>query len=93
MRIEREDDGKKGRFVLYENDEKAGEMTYSRVNESKFIIDHTEVDEKFGGKGYGKALVMKAVEYARENDQKILPLCPYAKHVFDRNKELEDVRF
>lgn len=93
MRIEQEDDGKKGRFVLYENDKKAGEMTYSRMSDSQFIIDHTEVGEEFGGKGYGKALVMKAVEYARANNQKILPLCPYAKHVFDRNKDLEDVRF
>lgn len=93
MKIEREDNGKKGRFVLYENDEKAGEMTFTWAGEDRFIIDHTEVDEKYGGKGFGKELVMKAVEYARKNNFKIMPLCPYAKHVFDRNKDLNDVRF
>lgn len=93
MKIEREDDGKKGRFDLYENGEKAGEMTYTWAGENWFIIDHTEVDEELGGKGFGKQLVMKAVEFARENHLKILPLCPYAKHVFDRNQELQDIRF
>lgn len=34
MKIEREDDGKKGRFDLYENGEKAGEMTYTWAGEN-----------------------------------------------------------
>ncbi len=92
-KIEREDNGKKGRFIIYENDEEAGEMTYTWAGENKFIIDHTGVEERFGGKGYGKQLVMKAIEFAREKEVKILPLCPYAKKVFDSNDSLNDVRF
>ena len=91
--IKREDNGKKGRFVIYENGEEAGEMTYTWAGENKFIIDHTGVQERFGGKGYGKELVMKAVEFAREKKVKILPLCPYAKKVFDSDNSLDDVRF
>lgn len=92
-KIEREDNGKKGRFIIYENEEEAGEMTYTWAGENKFIIDHTGVEERFGGKGYGKELVMKAVEFAREKEVKILPLCPYAKKIFDSNDSLNDVRF
>ncbi|MDY7394876.1 GNAT family N-acetyltransferase [Aureibaculum sp. 2210JD6-5] len=92
-KIEREDNGKKGRFVIYENYEFAGEMTYTWAGESKFIIDHTVVEDKFGGKGFGKKLVMKAVDFARENNLKILPLCPFAKAVFDKVEEIQDVRF
>ena len=91
-RIEKIDNGKKGRFEIYENDEFAGEMTFVWTGEKKFIIDHTGVEEKFGGKGYGKQLVMAAVDFARENDLKILPLCPYAKRVMDRDESLADVR-
>lgn len=91
--IKREDNGKKGRFVIYENEEEAGEMTYTWAGENKFIIDHTGVQERFGGKGYGKQLVMKSVEFAREKEIKILPLCPYAKKVFDSDNSLNDVRF
>ena len=91
-RIEQEDNGKKGRFVIYENDEFAGEMTYVWAGEAKFIIDHTGVEEKFGGKGFGKKLVMKSVEYARQNNFKILPLCPFAKKVFDTDESIKEVQ-
>ena len=92
IKIEREDNGKKGRFVVYVNDEFAGEMTYVWAGTSKFIIDHTEVGESFSGKGLGKQLVMKAVEYARSKAVKILPLCPFAKKVFDEDAAIQDVR-
>lgn len=90
-KIEREDDGKKGRFILYENEEYAGEMTFTWAGADKFIIDHTGVEEKHGGKGFAKELVMAGVEYARENNVKIIPLCPYAKGRFERDKSIRDV--
>ncbi|WP_139855428.1 GNAT family N-acetyltransferase [Aequorivita sinensis] len=86
-----EDNGKKGRFVIYDNNEEAGEMTFTWAGKEKFIIDHTEVNDKFGGKGYAKQLVMAGVDYARENGLKIIPLCPYAKMRFDRDESLRDV--
>lgn len=90
-KIEREDNGKKGRFIISENDEFAGEMTFTWAGEDKFIIDHTGVEEKFGGKGFAKQLVMAGVDYARKNDVKIIPLCPYAKSQFDKDKSIRDV--
>lgn len=91
-KIEHEENSPKGRFVIYDNDEFAGEMTYSWAGEEFFIIDHTLVEEKFGGKGYGKQLVMSAVEFAREKNVKILPLCTYAKRVFDTHQSIADVK-
>ncbi|MBY5958198.1 N-acetyltransferase [Membranicola marinus] len=89
--IEQEDNGKKGRFIIYENEEFAGEMTYTWAGTKKFIIDHTGVEKKFGGQGFGRRLVMAGVEYARKNNLKIIPLCPYAKSRFDRDKSIGDV--
>ena len=43
------------------------------------------------GKNAGKQLVTAAVEYARKNKIKILPLCPFARSVFERVKEFGDV--
>ncbi len=91
--IRQEDNGKKGRFTIYEAGEFAGEMTYTWAGESRIIIDHTGVDDRFGGKGFGKQLVMEAVAYARQTGIKILPLCPFAKRVFDKESSLSDVRF
>ena len=92
IKIEREDNGLKGRFVLYEKDVFAGEMTYVWAGGAKFIIDHTHVEENFSGREFGEQMVTKAVEYARNNNVTILPLCPFAKSVFDKNRKLDDVR-
>jgi len=93
IRIEQEDGKENGRFVLFENDVFAGEVTYTWIGETAFSIDHTTVDPKFGGKGFGKSLVLRAAEFAKENSLKIKPLCSYAKKVFDRNEDLQEVLY
>lgn len=69
----------------------AGKMTYSRMGQSKIIIDHTEVEEPFKNTGAGRELVEHGVEWARENGIKILPLCAFAKNLIDRDPDLQDV--
>ncbi|MDR1517154.1 MAG: N-acetyltransferase [Dysgonamonadaceae bacterium] len=91
-KIEREDNGKNGRFAIYEDSSYAGEMTYVWAGNTRIIIDHTGVEDEYNGKGYGKLLVMAAVDFARADKVKILPLCPFAKLIFDRNKDIQDVR-
>jgi len=93
MEILRDDNGKKGQFNAVINGEEAGLMTYTWAGDHRFIIDHTEVNPEFSGQGIGKQLVMAAVAFARENNLKILPLCPYAKSVFDRTSAIKDVLF
>ena len=91
MEINHRKEENKGAFIAIADGEKAGEMTYSKAGEDKFIIDHTEVNPEFNGKGVGKQMVLAAVEYARENGIKILPLCPFAKATFDKNQDIQDV--
>jgi predicted GNAT family acetyltransferase len=93
MEVQQINDGRKGYFEAVEDGKQAGKMTYTWAGDSKFIIDHTEVSPDFNGKGVGKKLVMAAVEYARTNNLKIIPLCPFAKSVFDKTAEIRDVLF
>ncbi|MCY1542402.1 putative protein YjdJ [compost metagenome] len=93
MEIIQRNEDRKGIFIALEEGQEAGNMSYTWAGTTKFIIDHTEVDPAFKGKGVGKQLVMKAVEYAREHQVKILPLCPFAKAMFDRNADLHDILF
>lgn len=83
----------KGYFQAMEDGIEAGRMTYVWAGEHKFIIDHTEVNPDFGGRGVGKQLLMQAVDFARERGVKILPLCPFAKSVFEKDASIEDVLF
>ena len=59
----------------------------------KFIINSTQVIENFNGKGVGKELLKKTVEFARENNLKIMPLCPFAKDGFDKNAHYRELLF
>lgn len=81
----------KGRFVIEIDGIFAGEMTFSRFGPQKIIIDHTGVEEDFEGQGLAKQLFFFAVEYLKQNDTKALPLCPFAKKMFDRHPELSDL--
>ena len=93
MTISQVDEGTKGYFQGIENDMEAGRMTYTWAGPDKLIIDHTEVDPNFSGKGVGKKLLMEVVRMAREKKIKVLPLCPFAKSVFDKAPEIRDVLF
>jgi predicted GNAT family acetyltransferase len=84
-------DGSKGFFYLEIEGKQEAMMTFVFAGEDKIIIDHTEVNPGNEGKGLGKKMVTKAVEYARENNLKIIPLCPFAKSVFDKVAEFRDV--
>jgi predicted GNAT family acetyltransferase len=89
--VKLEIDGKKGYFHIDVDGKQEAKMTFVFAGDDKIIIDHTEVNPGNEGKGFGKKMVTKAVEYARENDIKIIPLCPFAKSVFDKTPEFGDV--
>ncbi|MCL9806983.1 N-acetyltransferase [Flavobacterium amniphilum] len=91
MEIKQKDDTKKGVFYVEINDKTLAEMTYVWAGADRIIIDHTEVSETLAGKGAGKQMVAKAVEFARETKIKIIPLCPFAKSVFDKVEDFKDV--
>jgi len=82
-----------GAFYIEQGGKRVAEMTYSRSPDGKLaIIDHTQADLSLRGRGIPKRMVAAAVAWARAEKMKLLPLCPYAKDVFDRTPEYEDVR-
>jgi predicted GNAT family acetyltransferase len=62
MEIQQINDIKRGAFEAVEDGKEAGKMTYTWAGDSKFIIDHTEVNEEFNEKGVGKKLLMATVD-------------------------------
>ena len=90
MKIDHEQSGHRGAFVWLEDGERLAVMSYT-VAGSRVIIDHTDVDDRLRGKGAGKQLVKSAVEWARADKVKLMPLCPFAKSVFDKTPDYSDV--
>ncbi len=84
---------KNGAFYIDVNEKQEAMMTFVFAGEDKIIIDHTEVNSGNEGKSFGKKMVAKAVEFAREKGIKIIPLCPFAKSIFDKTMEFRDVLY
>lgn len=67
------------------------EITWTKLADV-MVIEHTFVDESMRNKGLAKKLLDQAVNYARENNFKVEPVCSYAATAFDRYKEYDDVK-
>lgn len=91
MNIQHRSGDTKGEFYLEEDGEIKAKMTYSKLGNTQIIIDHTEVSDDLRGENVGKALVETGVQFARDNNLKVIPLCPFAKATIQRDSSLQDV--
>ena len=87
MLIVHEDNNIKGRFFINEDGEDLAVMTYKWHGDTEINIDHTQVDEQLKGQGIAGKLLAEAVKWAREEDIKIYPSCPYVKAAFEKKPE------
>jgi predicted GNAT family acetyltransferase len=79
-------------FYIGESEENPlAEMVYVHKDDNIVIIEHTNVSEKLNGKGVGKILLKEFIDWAREENKKIIPICPYAKAQMEKNKEYDDM--
>lgn len=81
---------REGHNKFYINDEQGkqiAEIVFVPTGENLAIIEHTDVDESLKGQGIGKQLVAKVVEKC-VGKTKIIPLCPFAKHEFDKTRSM-----
>ena len=68
------------KFFIGDNEaEPIAEITYKPKDAQTIIVDHTYVSEELRGQGIAGKLVEVIVNFARDEDLKIVPLCPYVK--------------
>jgi Predicted acetyltransferase len=91
MVVEHKKTGNKGMFYVEYENEIAAEMVYSMRSDNEMIIEHTEVSDVLRGKNIGYELVHAGVEYARHHGLKIIPVCPFARSVFNKKPDFSDV--
>jgi uncharacterized protein len=85
------DEKNHGHFYISENDEQIAEMQIG-ITGNDLTVYHTEVLPQYEGKGVAKKLLAAMVDYARKNQLKVIPLCPYVLAQFTRHpQQYEDV--
>jgi uncharacterized protein len=92
IKVEREDEGGSGRYVVYLPGGAEGEMTYRKVRDGVIAIDHTGVPPEFRGQGIAEQLVLRAIADARAERFTIVPLCSYVAAQFRRHPDWSDLR-
>ena len=76
---------------FYKNDENENlicEINYFVDGSGMIVIESTFVNDDYRGQGIAAQLVDRVVEMAREENKKIVPLCPFAKGMLERNRSL-----
>ena len=76
---------------FYKNDENENlicEILYSIEDSGMNSIDSTFVNDDYRGQGIAAQLVDRVVEMARAENKKIIPICPFAKGMLERNSSL-----
>ena len=84
---------KRGEFNLFVNGEYSGEMTFIFKEKKVITVNHTGIDKELKGLGLGKHLMEALVKFSRENELKIIPVCPYVVKMIDRTPEYQDLLY
>lgn len=82
------------RFEITADGELAGFTEYldtSLGGTAVRIFYHTEIDEKFGGRGLAGTLVHSALTCTRSTARRIVPVCPYVRKFVGKHHEFDDV--
>lgn len=80
-------DADEHRFVL-RDPRGTGELRYNIIG-SQIILEHTEVAPKLRGSGGAALLARTALEYARDHQLAVIPVCPFVLAYLARHPEYQ----
>lgn len=83
--------GEKNFYIGDNENDPLAEMAFVRSSDKLIIIDHTYVSEELKGQGVGNKLLDALTEWARSEDKKIIPLCPFAKAQMEKDSKYHDL--
>lgn len=70
--------------------EKLAVLEYIAAN-NYLVFSHTEVPTSLEGRGLASQLARTGLEYAKEQGQRVLPLCPYVAMYIRRHPEYKSL--
>lgn len=73
------------RFAVHSGDVTAV-IDYQRMGD-RLVLPHTGVPQQLEGHGIGNLLVIEALEWARAENLRVVPLCPFVRAFLHRHPE------
>lgn len=78
-------------FYVGDNEEESLAKIELEHNGNEIIIQHTFVSEQLRGQNVARLLLKAVVDFAREKNKTITPVCSFAKAELNKNKDYSDV--
>jgi hypothetical protein len=79
---------RKGRFYMRTEHGEA-ELLYE-IDKNTMSIFHTFVPDEDRRKGFAERLAFAAFDFAKRNNLKVKPDCPYIEHFLDMHREMRE---
>lgn len=67
------------------------EVTFPKNNKEVVKINHVYVNKKLRGQGIASEIMLKAYNYIKDNNKKIIASCPYAISWFKKHPSYQDI--
>ena len=80
------------KFYMGDSEENPlAQITYVPSGKDLIIADHTSVSDELSGQGAGKKLLKELIDWARAENLKIMPLCPFVKAQMEKTEAYHDM--
>ena len=90
MNLEIQHNKEKRRFFTFVEGREAY-LTYENDGENILIFGHTYVPFSLRGQNIAAKIVGYALDYARDNNFKVIPSCSYVRAFIEKNKQFSDL--
>jgi uncharacterized protein len=90
MKIQHQTEEGKGRFVVSVEGKEAGYIKYEIMPNRNLKANGTLVYDEFRDQHLGKPLFDTLLQFAKDQDVKIFPTCPYVVAMFQKHPELNE---
>ncbi|MFO7279091.1 MAG: GNAT family N-acetyltransferase [Thermoanaerobacterales bacterium] len=88
--VEVHDDPGRHRYEVTVGGEVAGFVAYEDRGDVR-VLTHTEVDDRFEGRGLGSRLARGALDDVRRSGRRMVALCPFVARYVERHPEYADL--
>lgn len=84
------DNPERRRFEVRDGRKVLGWTTYEQTSEL-IVFHHTEVKPRHEGRGLGSLLVRSTLDHVRDQEMRVLPLCPFVNGWIERHPDYADL--
>ncbi len=78
-------------FYIGDKEKPDAAITYT-VRDKVMSINSTVVNPKLRGQGLAGIITKYALDYAKENEMKVQPICSYTVDYFNKHEEYKDIK-